>query len=274
MLKKRSKKKGTEQNFWQSYSDMMAALLLVFVLIIAVSVTQAKANYEKKEAERAAAELEAKQAKEAALEQQKLYEERAAEQEIKIAEQQDELDSVLKVKEDIIQKLQTEFTNSNSNITIDPETGTIRFDSSILFDVDKSNLTSEGIQFLNEFFPKYFNVILSEGIRDNISEVIIEGHCDNDGSYLHNLDLSQNRAFAVAEYCLGEKSNMFSPEDLEQIRELVTANGRSYYGLIYKEDGEVDKEQSRRVEVKFRLTEEEMMERMQAILDKAREDAE
>ena len=115
MLKKRSKKKGTEQNFWQSYSDMMAALLLVFVLIIAVSVTQAKANYEKKEAERAAAELEAKQAKEAALEQQKLYEERAAEQEIKIAEQQDELDSVLKVKEDIIQKLQTEFTNSNSN---------------------------------------------------------------------------------------------------------------------------------------------------------------
>lgn len=278
MLKNKHQKKSLEQNFWQSYSDMMAALLLVFVLIIAVSVTQAKASYEKKEAERVAAEIEARgakieaqEAKMAAREQQKKYEELVSEQEVKIEKQQSELDAVLKVKEDIIEKLQAEFKNSNSNLSIDPETGTIRFDSSILFEVNKSNLTQDGISFLNEFFPKYFGVILSDDIRNNISEVIIEGHCDNDGTYLHNLELSQNRAFAVAEYCLGEKSNMFTGEDLEKIRELVTANGRSYYGLIINEDGEVDKEQSRRVEVKFRLTEDEMMERMQEILDRARE---
>ena len=39
-MKKLSKYKRTasETNYWQSYSDMMAALLLIFVLIIAVAI--------------------------------------------------------------------------------------------------------------------------------------------------------------------------------------------------------------------------------------------
>ena len=60
---------------------------------------------------------------------------------------------------------------------------------------------------------------------------------------------------------------MFSDEQLAIVRELVTANGRSFYGLIYNEDGEIDAEASRRVEVKFRLTEDEMIEQMRAILE-------
>ena len=51
MKKVRGKKKFEEQTFWQSYSDMMAAVLLVFVLIIAFTIIQAKVTYEQKEAE-------------------------------------------------------------------------------------------------------------------------------------------------------------------------------------------------------------------------------
>ena len=40
-----------ETTYWLSYSDMMAALLLTFVLIISFTMLQAKRLYEEKESE-------------------------------------------------------------------------------------------------------------------------------------------------------------------------------------------------------------------------------
>ena len=45
----RSTDEGT--SYWLSYSDMMAALLLIFVLIISLTMMQAKHQYEEKEQE-------------------------------------------------------------------------------------------------------------------------------------------------------------------------------------------------------------------------------
>lgn len=78
--------------------------------------------------------------------------------------------------------------------------------------------------------------------------------------------MSQKRAFAVSEYCLGD-SKMFSGKKLETVREMVTANGRSYYELKRNANGKVDANASRRVEIKFRLTEEEMIGEMSDILE-------
>ena len=44
-------KSGEKLNFWLSYSDMMAALLQVFILILSCSLLKARANYEEKQAE-------------------------------------------------------------------------------------------------------------------------------------------------------------------------------------------------------------------------------
>lgn len=246
---KQKKKKFERQTFWQSYSDMMAALLLIFVLIISFTIIQAKATYEEKERE--------------LLKQS----ERIVKYQEKVKKQQGQLDAIVGVRKQIIQKLNKEFSHSKLNISIDSETGSICFDSSVLFDYNKYKLKNSGIKFLNQFFPKYFDVILSKDLKRYISEVIIEGHTDDQGSYLYNLDLSQKRAFAVAEYCLGDKNNMFSNKKLEAVREIVTANGRSYYELKYNSKGKVDAEASRRVEVKFRLTEEEMIDQLSEILE-------
>ena len=51
----------------------------------------------------------------------------------------------------------------------------------------------------------------------------------------------------------------------------MTANGRSYSNLIYDEDGKENQEASRRVEFKFRLKDEEMVEEMIKILNGAEE---
>lgn len=288
--KVKATKAPEELTFWQSYSDMMAALLLVFVLIITFSISLTKSTYEEKQAE-----LEARNAtineyeeilrqKESEVEeqkiaivlqqetlekQQKILEQQQGEleqQQGKLEQQQEKLDSIVGIKTEIITRLKDEFKNTEMNIIIDSSTGAISFDSSILFDVNKSDLKQAGKEFLNEFFPMYFKTLLSDELKEYVAEVIIEGHTDNQGSYLHNLDLSQRRASAVVKYCLGEKSNMFDAELLETIRSLVTANGRSYYELIYTEDGEVDLQASRRVEIKFRLREDEMIQEITDIL--------
>lgn len=44
-------KNGEKLNFWLSYSDMMAALLLVFILILSCTLLETRATYEAKQAE-------------------------------------------------------------------------------------------------------------------------------------------------------------------------------------------------------------------------------
>ena len=264
-----SVKDPEELTFWQSYSDMMAALLLVFVLIIAFAISLTKSTYEEKQAQLNEIQ-ETLQQREAEIEKQKaeIKEQKAEIEERKIAfkEQQEKLDSIVGIRATLITRLKEEFKDSKMNIVVDPETGAISFDSNILFDVDRSVLKPAGKDFLNEFFPLYFETLLSDEMKDYVSEVIIEGHTDNTGTYLHNLDLSQRRASAVVEYCLGDKSKMFDKDQIETLRSLVTANGRAFYELKYSEDGNIDLQASRRVEIKFRLKEDEMIQEMTSIL--------
>ena len=55
---------------------------------------------------------------------------------------------------------------------------------------------------INQFLPKYCSVLLRDDYREYVSEIIIEGHTDTNGSYIYNLELSQQRTFSVAKYCL------------------------------------------------------------------------
>ena len=59
---------------------------------------------------------------------------------------------------------------------------------------------------INQFLPKYCSVLLRDDYREYVSEIIIEGHTDSNGSYIFNLELSELRAFSVALYCLNEES--------------------------------------------------------------------
>lgn len=282
------KREPEEFTFWQSYSDMMAALLLLFVLIIAFAVSmmqKATETYWKKNAELDQAKLKysmlqnmVEEQKKKLEIQQKAFEEqqiKLEEQQVKLEkqkeafdEQQVQLDKLIGIRKELIEKLRKVFEGTSMGLAVDSETGAISFDSKILFDFNKYELKESGVHFLNEFFPKYFEIILDEGISSYVAEVIIEGHTDNSGTYLYNLDLSQKRAFAVAEYCLRDDTKMFTGKKLDTIRQLVTANGRSYYELKYDNNGNVDLAASRRVEIKFRLKEDEMIKEMSAILER------
>ena len=242
------KSQNEETTYWLSYSDMMAALLLVFVLIISFTMLQAKKQYEDR-----TKKLEVQE--ELIEEQQKI-----------MSEQQEQLDRIIGVKSNLIEDLKKAFDGTDLKVSVDPQTGAITFDSSILFDVNMYDLKPSGEGFLEAFLPRYLNVLLQDEYKPYISEIIIEGHTDTNGTYMYNLELSQERALSVATFCLKDDTTILSPEEKESLRSIVTANGKSVSNPICNADGSVNLEASRRVEFKFRLKDEDMVNEMIKIL--------
>lgn len=235
-IRRAARSSSHTNNFWQSYSDIMAALLLVFVLVLTGTMLQAQEEFEKKQAE--------------------LDEAFAT-----IKEQEAQLEQILGIRQSIIDALKEEF--SGENLKIDTQTGSIVFNADLMFEFGSAELSDSGKEFLTTFLPQYFGVLLSDEFSEYVAEITIEGHTDTVSAYIYNLDLSQARARNVAAFFLSDSQTLFSQEDLELLRKLVTANGRSESEPIYMEDGvTVNMEASRRVEIQFRLRDAELIEQM------------
>lgn len=248
-MNRRHRSEDEETSYWLSYSDMMAALLLMFVLIISFTMFQAQTQFEEKEEELRL--------------QQALLEEQ---QEI-MTQQQAQLDQIIGVRSDLITALKTEFDGTDLKVSVDSQTGAITLDSSILFDTDKYELKLSGYDFLEEFLPRYLNVLLKSGFREYVAEIIIEGHTDTQGTYLYNLKLSQERALSVANFCLQDDNGILTEKETQDLREIVTANGRAFSDPVYYDDHTVNMDASRRVEFKFRLKDEDMVAEMINVLN-------
>ena len=81
--------KATE--YWMSFSDMMASLLLVFILFLTMTMYQVSL------------------------------------QEELLSDKEDEVNKIIGVRKMIVEELKEEFRNSELQIDIDPETGEITF---------------------------------------------------------------------------------------------------------------------------------------------------
>lgn len=185
-------------------------------------------------------------------------------------QQQAKIDKIFGVKADLITALNDEFAANQINVDIDYQTGAIVLDSSVLFAYNEDELTDEGYSILAQILPVYCKVLLSEAYEPYLAEVIIDGYTDTTGGYISNLDLSQRRAFAVAEYLVVAKDSFLNYEEGEILTAKLTANGRSWSNPILDENGNVDMDASRRVEVKFRLKDEEMMTELKQIMEETR----
>ena len=293
---------------WISYSDMMAALLLIFVLILTYSLYQYFTMLETKTKELNAQQLVLDQQaldlqlardelddKEARLviiqgdlddlkvkldEQEKTLADlqivlsaKEADLEsatIKLQEQKDllnaqalRIDKLIGIRTTMIQDLSNTLSAANLKAVVDPNSGDIKLDSSVLFETGSSVIRQEGKDLLDRFIPVYLDVLLRPEYEEYLGEIIIEGHTDTDGSYESNLKLSQNRALQVSLYCLSMPSLTGSQK--AKLQEIMTATGRSESDPVYV-NGVEDKNASRRVEFKFSLKDSEMIEEMNKIL--------
>lgn len=254
---KRTQKRRNKKiiDYWQSYSDILAALLLVFILIMFSAVQKIQTQQDTLASQKQTIEKQKITIKkiggDAGLE--------------KIQEMEEQVSKIIGVKAEIIEDLRKEL--DGVDLEIDGQTGAIQFNSEILFDKDKSTLKSSGKKELNKFLEGYFKVLLNSKFRSNIAEIIVEGHTDTDGSYNYNLELSQKRALSVAKYCLDSDEVNLTRTQKNDLRKIITANGRSYSNPIKKKNGTIDMKKSRRVVFQFRLKDEEMIRQLQEILN-------
>lgn len=184
-----------------------------------------------------------------------------------LADQQARIDKIIGVKADVIEALKQEFANNNISVEIDETNGSLVMDSSVLFDYDETELTPEGQEVLGNVLPIYCSVLMQEEYFPYLAEIIIDGYTDSSGGYEYNLELSQRRSLAVAEYLLSICQSFLDADDQQSLKEKLTVNGHSSSNLVLDENGNEDADASRRVEVKFRLKDEEMIEELRSILD-------
>lgn len=204
-----------------------------------------------------------------ALSQQALLDaqtELAAQQAI-LAQQQTQLDQLVGVRTQIIQQLIVELSSANITGAQVDDSGAIVFQSDMMFDKNQATLKPQGKQFLDSFIPSYIHVLMKEENASYVSQIIIEGHADTDGTYLSNMQLSQSRAYAVLAYLLSDEYHGLSGAEKEWLRKKVTVNGRSSVEPVYNEEGLIDKDSSRRVVIKFRLNDETLVEDMLDVLE-------
>lgn len=254
----RRRGKLSETNYWQSYSDMMAALLLIFLLVIASAFVRLWVQQESLKEQQSELERQKELLEKQGTEYMRLNSQ--------LLEAQEQLEKIIGIKAEIIEELDEELKKDNIDISLDRQTGALRLEAEILFDTNESTLLESGESYLSRFLPVYFRVLLSDGYRDYISEIIVEGNCDSRGSYEDNLILSQERAQTVALFCKEMMEQQLDSEQTERLLQMLSVSGRSNTNLIYSEDNKENMDASRRVEIKFRLKDEEMMEEMGEIL--------
>lgn len=143
----------------------------------------------------------------------------------------------------------------------------IRFTNpEVLFATGSWRITPAFKKILSEFMPRYLDILLTNGMKNQIKEIRIEGHTDNVpypslnyDPYIANVILSQRRALGVLEYI--RKLSYYKDFTIEKknlLEFLFTANGLSYGRTLDNEKDytffshkEIDKKASRRVE--FRI---------------------
>ena len=310
-MRRKKKSENNGFNVWRSYSDMMAGVLLLFVLIMCVTLFQAQKSYNESLQERDekialqeeyTQELLDKQnaldKKDETLQNQdaqlKTQDEKLAEQEQQLAalaaklkeqestlnaqqsaldektaqlkDQQAQIDQIIGVKADVIEALKNEFSKNNINVDIDAQTGALTLEASVMFDYDQAELTDAGKQALEQILPIYCKVLLQDDYMKYLAEIIIDGYTDTEGDYSYNLQLSQQRSLAVAQYLLDIQGNFLDATQSQNLEKYLTVNGHSMANPVLDANGNVDKDASRRVEVKFRLKDEEMIDELNQLL--------
>ncbi len=221
------------EEHWMSVSDLMAGLMMVFLLVSVFFMVNA--------------ERERRTVTDIAL----LYERLR-----------------LELYEDLLSEFESDLDAWGAELDEDL---TFRFSRpDLLFDRGETGLQPAFTDILSDFFPRYIDILYQPKYRDDIAELRVEGHTSSawggvteDEAYILNMELSQARTRETVAYLLDLEA---LDEERPWLRANLTANGLSSSRLITGPEGEEDEAASRRVE--FRVVT-DADQRIEAILEEA-----
>jgi outer membrane protein OmpA-like peptidoglycan-associated protein len=181
-----------EKPFWISFSDLMTALMVLFLVAMAVALMAVTQGLQRVEAEKLARQeaIKACMADMSAL---------AAKPEF----------HGIRVREN-----------------------SIEFGALAEFERRGHDLTAERRAFLRRFVPQMVEVARGGHCGPWLKRVVVEGFASQEGSYLYNLNLSLQRSQRVLCVLLdGQSPDAPSKEDRRTIRKLFLVGGSSFNAL-------------------------------------------
>jgi len=233
------KKKKSESFVWTSYSDLMTGMMMCFVLILLYSMSRNDANNP----------------------------------DMKTLE--NVRSSKGKVNSDfreIVKEINERFSYDCSGAKFEiPNKNVLAIritfqDNRSWFEEGGFVLSSSGEKCLSKFAPVILRKLYNSNKKNSIkiSQIVVEGHTNSNpiigggDPFLDNLDLSQKRSLEAVKFILSNTKNTSFAEDEEfnrWVKKVLSANGRSFSELIYKDENKKieDKVSSKRIEIKANL---------------------
>jgi outer membrane protein OmpA-like peptidoglycan-associated protein len=193
VLKRTGKVEG-ESPFWISFSDLMSALMVLFLLVMAVtliSVTKDVTSAEQRKIQR--------------------------EKDIK------ELMSTIR-----------EESRDFPEVKVNESTYRIDLGDIVRFDSGRSDIQSNGARFLRRYVPVLLKAQASDLGHKWIRRIVVEGFTDQDGTYLYNLGLSLDRSRRVVCVLYSQPSTdevALTETQKRQIRDLFLVGGYSFNSM-------------------------------------------
>lgn len=198
VLKRGNKDEG-EKPFWISFSDLMTALMVLFLVVMGVALLAVTKN--------------------------------VTEQEKKAAKHEQD-------KREFLHRLverAKEFPGVNVNEDIDKPT--VDFGEQARFSNNDDKLTPAQEDLVRAFIPVMLNYAKDELGRSTLRRYVVEGYTSKSGTYLHNLNLSMKRAQRLLCTMLATNGNhLLSNLQKEQVRDLFMAGGYSFNSVKQTDD--------------------------------------
>jgi len=191
---KRGRKLEGESPFWISFSDLMSALMVLFLLVMTVTLISVTKDVSSEE-------------------QRKIQREKDIQ----------ELMSTIR-----------ETSREFPEVKVDESTYRIDLGDIVHFDSGSAVIQPTSARFLRSYVPVLLKAQASELGRQWIRRIVVEGFTDQDGSYLYNLGLSLDRSKRVVCVLFSPpSSNETRLEDAEkrQIRDLFLVGGYSFNSM-------------------------------------------
>lgn len=193
---RRAARDEAEKPFWISFSDLMTALMVLFLVAMTVALLAIT--------QKITAGVDAG------------------------TQRNNDIDSILiQINEEAVKNF--------PGITVDVKGRSIDFHERAYFDTDSHKLTETQSSYLRAFvskvvLPEYRNPLGKKWIK----RIVVEGFADQRGTYLHNLNLSLERSERVLCALLASPQavpDALSEEDRLLVRELFLVGGSSFNSL-------------------------------------------
>ena len=182
-----------EKPFWISFSDLMTALMVLFLVAMAVALMNVTQGLRKMDEGR--------------------------------AQRDTAISSCLESIREITQ--QTPYPG------VKLRGQTLELGSLAEFPKDSNELEAQRASYLRGFVPQMLQIARTTECQNWLKRFVLEGYASPEGSYLYNLNLSLERSQRVLCVLLdNQAANALNPEDRQAIRELFFVGGSSFNSAI------------------------------------------